>query len=253
MTLSSAQQQLKERFLDTRGQWSTEWEAVLRLSPLYFEAYLRLQAAAQQRNRLPPKIQELVHIAVAACTTHIHMPAIQAHIKSAKALGASQEEIMEVIGLTYLVGIHTVTLGAPILLELMDELDISKSSLQSPELDRERRRIKDEFVNCRGFWTDTWNPLLELDPHFFESYTNFSALASQGQTLEPKYREIIICAFDAATTHLYGRGTRIHMRNALQLGATPEELMEMLEIASLIGIDGVTAAAGQLMVEMSAE
>jgi alkylhydroperoxidase/carboxymuconolactone decarboxylase family protein YurZ len=43
------------------------------------------------------------------------------------------------------------------------------------------------------------------------------------------------------------------MRNALQLGATPEELMEMLEIASLIGIDGVTAAAGQLMVEMSAE
>jgi alkylhydroperoxidase/carboxymuconolactone decarboxylase family protein YurZ len=135
----------------------------------------------------------------------------------------------------------------------MDELDISKSSLQSPELDRERRRIKDEFVNRRGFWTDTWNPLLELDPHFFESYTNFSALASQGQTLEPKYREIIICAFDAATTHLYGRGTRIHMRNALQLGATPEELMEMLEIASLIGIDGVTAAAGQLMVEMSAE
>ena len=33
------------------------------------------------------------------------------------------------------------------------------------------------------------------------------------------------------------------MRNALQLGATPEEVLEMLEITSLMGIDGVYASA----------
>jgi alkylhydroperoxidase/carboxymuconolactone decarboxylase family protein YurZ len=93
------------------------------------------------------------------------------------------------------------------------------------------------------FWTDTWNPLLELDPQFFESYANFSSFASHSRTFEPKYREIVVCAFDAATTHLYGGGTRMHMRNALKLGATPDELMEMLEITSLVGIDGVTTGA----------
>jgi alkylhydroperoxidase/carboxymuconolactone decarboxylase family protein YurZ len=249
MSLTPVQQQLKDRFLAARGQWSAEWEAILRLKPQYFDSYLRLQASAQVRTRLPPKIQEFINIAVAACTTHIHAPAIRAHIQSARALGATHDEISEVIGLTFLVGIHTVTLGAPLLMELMDELGISKASLQSEELDQERARIKADFISRRGFWTDTWNPLLELDPLFFESYVDFSALASGSRTLEPKYREIVICAFDAATTHLYGRGTKIHMRNALQLGATAEEVMEMLEITSLMGIDGVTTGLGQLMEE----
>lgn len=247
MSLPTAQQHLKQRFLDARGQWTADWEAILRLNPEYFESYLRLQDSAQARQRLPPKIQEFVYIAVAACTTHIYKPAVRAHVQAAKALGATQKEIVEVLGLTYLVGIHTVTLGAPILLELMDELGMSKAHLESPELETERARIKGDFIRRRGFWTDTWNPLLELDPLFFESYADFSAFASSSQTLEPKYREIVVCAFDAATTHLYGRGTTIHMRNALQLGATADEIMEMLEITSLMGIDGVTAGVGQLM------
>lgn len=218
-----------------------EWEALLQLSPAYLEAYLDLQDASQARCRLTPKVQEFVHIAVAACCTHIHLPAIRAHITAALRLGATKDEIMEVIGLTYLVGIHTVTLGVPILLELMEEENIKLTSTES--VDKERERIKQEFISRRGFWTDTWNPLLELDPTFFASYTDFSSLPSKTGVLEPKVRELVTCAFDAATTHLYGRGTKIHMRNALRLGATPDEIMEMLEITSLMGIHGVTAAA----------
>ncbi|KAF9886576.1 hypothetical protein FE257_011348 [Aspergillus nanangensis] len=245
-----AQQQLKDRFLAARGGWDKDWEAVLRLSSAYFEAYLNLQHSSQGRGRLPPKIQEFIYIAVAACATHIHVPAVRAHIHAARSHGATSEEIMEVIGLTSLVGIHTVTLGAPILIELMEEEGITGTTGENVEhLETERARIKDAFIQRRGFWTDTWNPLLQLDPEFFESYMEFSSLASQSRAIEPKYREVIICAFDAATTHLYGRGTRIHMRNALRLGATPNEIMEMLEITSLMGMDGVTAGAGVLLAE----
>ncbi|PGH08302.1 hypothetical protein AJ80_07898 [Polytolypa hystricis UAMH7299] len=252
MSLSTAQQELKSRFITARGQWDDEWEAVLRLNSGYLESYLNLQQAAQGRNRLPPKIQEFIHIAIAACTTHIHSPAIRAHIRSARSLGATQKEIMEVIGLTSLVGIHTVTLGAPILLEVMEELGIEVASGEdaAAKLESERARIKEAFIQRRGFWTETWNPILQLDPAFFESYSDFSSLASNTSALEPKYREIIICAFDAATTHLFARGTRIHMRNALRLGATPDEVMEMLEITCLMGIHGVTTGAGVLMEEM---
>ncbi|KAL3474455.1 carboxymuconolactone decarboxylase [Aspergillus californicus] len=247
--LHDTRAKLKERFLRTRGVWDDDWEAVLCQTPAYFECYLNLRDAAQGRTWLPPKVQEFICIAVAACTTHIHSPAIRSHIQAARAVGATADEIAEVIGLTYLVGIHTVTLGAPILLELMAEqsINVDADAKEAENLDRERQRIKESFIRSRGFWTDSWNPLLELDPTFFEAYSDFSASASASETLEPKYRELIVCAFDAATTHLYGRGTRIHMQNALRLGATPNEVMEMLEITSLMGIDGVTVATRLLL------
>jgi alkylhydroperoxidase/carboxymuconolactone decarboxylase family protein YurZ len=40
------------------------------------------------------------------------------------------------------------------------------------------------------------------------------------------------------------------MRNALNLGATPGEIIEMLEIVSLQGIDGVSLAAAVLSAEL---
>ncbi|KAG9571395.1 hypothetical protein KCU71_g205, partial [Aureobasidium melanogenum] len=246
---------LRSLFEAQRGVWTEEWESLAALSPEYLESYLKLQAASQNRQRLPPKIQELCYIAVAASVTHIHLPAVRAHVQAALALGATGAEIMEVIGLTYLLGVHTVTLGFPILAELMEELDLKLESAASGEkgtsLDDERSRIKDEFVARRGFWPPTFDILLELDPQFFEQYADFSSFSSRTGVLEPKYREVVICAFDAATTHLYGRGTKIHMRNALKLGATPEEIIEMLEITSLMGIDGVTHSAPALTQQLA--
>ncbi|KAI9743692.1 MAG: hypothetical protein M1818_003008, partial [Claussenomyces sp. TS43310] len=242
---------IKQRFIDQRGVWDDDWEALLKLNPAYLEAYLTIQDVSQRQNRLSPKVQEFIYIAVAACTTHIHAPGIRAHVKAAFAAGATADEIMEVVGLTYLVGIHTVTLGAPLLLELMAEEGIQGAG--AFQIDEERQRIKDSFIKRRGFWTDTWNPLLQLDPNFFEAYVDFSSLPAKTGVLEPKVRELVTCAFDAATTHLYGRGTKIHMRNALKLGATPGEIMEMLEITSLMGIDGVTIAAPLVLEQLGSK
>jgi alkylhydroperoxidase/carboxymuconolactone decarboxylase family protein YurZ len=247
---------LQSRFLSTRGVWNEDWAALLQQSPRYFQYYLNLRAAAGlERNRLPAKIQEFICIAVAACTTHIHGPAIRCHIQAARAIGATADEIMDVIGLTSLVGIHTVTLGTPILQELIKEESIATESdcAESENLNPERQRIKDDFIRTRGFWTDTWNPLLKLDPIFFEVYFKVSANASHCSNLEPKYRELIFCAFDAATTHLYGPGTKIHIHNTLRLSATPGEVMEMLEITSLMAIDGVTMGAGLLVGDLERE
>lgn len=249
MASEELQIQLKQRFIEQRGIWNSEWEALLKLSPNYFEGYLNIQAASQGKNSLSPKVQELICVAVAASCTHIHIPAVRAHITSALALGATSDEILEVMGLTYLLGVHTVTLGAPILFELMDELGISQVPY---EIDEARLHIKDKFISQRGFWPEGFTPLLQMDPGFFEAYTDFSSFSSRSKVLEPKIREIIICAFDAATTHLYARGTKVHMRNALKLGATPDEIIQMLEITSLMGIHGVSHSAPVLLQQLSA-
>lgn len=199
MSLSQEQQQLKQKFLDGRGVWSSEWENLLKLDTLYFGKYLSLQHAAQGRRRLEPKVQEFVYIAVAACCTHMHAPAVRAHVQAALALGASKEEIMDVIGLTYLVGVHTVTQAFPLLQELLEELGMDDTET-SDEEKKERERIKQNFVDKRGFWTDTFNTILEVDHKFFEAYVDFSSLSGQRNVLDPKVRELVTCAFDAATT-----------------------------------------------------
>ena len=83
----------------------------------------------------------------------------------------------------------------------------------------------------------------ELDPDMFETYVEFSSVPWRTGVLEPKVKELMYCAFDAAATHLYVPGLKLHMRNALRYGATKEEIMEMLEIVSVIGIHGAQLAA----------
>ena len=68
--------------------------------------------------------------------------------------------------------------------------------------------------------------------------------------LEPKVKELIYTAFDASATHLYVPGLRQHIRNALALGATTDEVMEVFEIASVIGIHTCTMGVPILVEEL---
>lgn len=241
MSYTQRQLQLKQRFLQGRGLWTEEWQALLELNPDYFEGYLKIRDVSERNKCLSHKVQEFIYIAVAASCTHMYLPGVRAHTQAALAVGATIEEITEVVGLTYLLGIHSVSNGSQILLELMEELGIEAKVNAS--FAENRKRVEKDFIKYRGFFPETFRSILQLDPLYLEAYTEFSSLPTKTQVLEPKVREIIVCAFDAATTHLYHRGTRIHMRNALKLGATPDEIMEMLEITSLIGIHGVVATA----------
>jgi alkylhydroperoxidase/carboxymuconolactone decarboxylase family protein YurZ len=58
---------------------------------------------------------------------------------------------------------------------------------------------------------------------------------------------LIYTAFDASATHMYQPGLRQHIRNALALGATGPEIMEVLELASGIGVEAMVLAAPALI------
>jgi alkylhydroperoxidase/carboxymuconolactone decarboxylase family protein YurZ len=63
-------------------------------------------------------------------------------------------------------------------------------------------------------------------------------------------KEFIYIAIDAATTHLYEPGLRIHYRNAIKYGATREELMEVLQLTSVLGMHTCTVGVPILMDEL---
>lgn len=103
----------------------------------------------------------------------------------------------------------------------------------------------------RGDWNPLWNTLREWDPDFVEGYLTMRNVPFRKGPLPDKTKELILIAVNAATTHLYGPGVRRHIQNALKLGATREEILQVIEITTVVGIHACNLAVPILAEELS--
>lgn len=249
MALSAQQQEIKDEFIRLRGGWDPVWDAVLELDPEFMRAYARFSAVPWTKNHLDALTKEFLYIAIDAAATHLYVPGIRTHIRAALRLGASKAQIMEVLECTATLGIHAMNIGVPILVEVLEEKGLRAGPAP---LTAAQESLKAEFTRTRGYWHSFWDEMLELDPEIFEAYTEFSSVPWRTGSLEPKVREFIYIAFDTAATHLYVKGLKLHIENAIGYGATAEEILEVMEIASVLGIHAVTTAAPILLEEAAA-
>jgi len=249
MSLTPRQQQIKDEFIKVRGTWGEAWEDILRLDPEFLAAYLKFSAVPWRKNHLDDKVKELIYIAVDANATHMYLPGVRQHIAAALRLGVTPQEVMEVLELSATLGIHAMNIGVPILVEVLQEKGLRTGPAPLTEYQEE---IKAEFTVKRGYWNAFWDEMLILDPEFFAAYTQFSSVPWVSGTLEPKIKELIYTAFDVSATHLYVSGLRQHIRNALAYGATREEVLEVIELASVIGIHSCTVGVPILVEELAA-
>lgn len=70
-------------------------------------------------------------------------------------------------------------------------------------------------------------------------------------TLPAKDVELLSIAFDASYTHMYAPGTRRHTRNALKAGATMEEIMEILKLCAVQGVEALNLGVPILAEELA--
>jgi alkylhydroperoxidase/carboxymuconolactone decarboxylase family protein YurZ len=243
MTLNAQQQALKDNFIRLRNTWAPQWESILRVDEAFLDAYLQLSVVPLKHNYLDNKVKEFIYIAINASSTHMFMPGVAMHLKAAVEFGASRAELMEVLELASMVGIHAANVGVEVLLETLHEEGIAPKMASA---DERSATLQQRFVSTQGYWDATWDALLRVDPDFFEAWLGFAAVPMGSKTLEPKVKELVLCALDAAATHLYRPGIKTHMRNALHCGATQDEIMEVLEIVSVIGIHGALIATPML-------
>lgn len=99
------------------GEWNPNWEPFYQLDPAWTEAFMTMGLKPMLSRALEPKVIEFIAIAVDASCTHMYGPGVRRHIRQALALGATREEITAVLQAVSVLGIHTMSLGAPILLE----------------------------------------------------------------------------------------------------------------------------------------
>lgn len=101
------------------GQWNHNWEPMAQLDADWTEKFMAMVSAPLNSGVIDPKTFELLAIAVDASVTHMYGPGVRRHIRRALALGVPPEQIVAVLQLTSTLGLHTMSLGAPILVEEM--------------------------------------------------------------------------------------------------------------------------------------
>ncbi|MER5971748.1 carboxymuconolactone decarboxylase family protein [Streptomyces sp. NPDC002055] len=104
----------------------------------------------------------------------------------------------------------------------------------------------------RGAWNPLWDGLLEMDPAWTEQFMDTAMRPWTSGVLEPKFIELLCIALDASATHMYGPGVRRHIRTALDLGATPEEILTVLQLTTLVGVHACNIGVPLLVEELAA-
>lgn len=93
----------------------------------------------------------------------------------------------------------------------------------------------DTLLGPENFHTG-WSTLLALDPAFFSASLNLSAVPITKSHLSPKNQALIALSVDSASTHLYTPGIQAHIASALSAGASLDEILEVIELTSTLGI-----------------
>ncbi len=207
------------------GPWDSVALAQLReWDPVFVDQCLKMSNNPWIGGVLPRKDIELISLAVNAAITNLSPGGTRRHIRGALEAGATREEILMVIKIASLLSIHTASLGAPILLEEAKAASVkptTKEAAATPVCDG---------MKTAGQWNTAWDGFFDLDPAWTEAIIAASLPVYTSGIFTPKLAELLSIAVDASITHMYAPGTRRHIQSALKLGASMEEIMEVLKI-----------------------
>ncbi|WP_411968896.1 carboxymuconolactone decarboxylase family protein [Haloferax sp. YSSS75] len=231
-----------------RGTWEAARDLLseLELDPAFVERYEAL-ASHPMDGPLDEKTAELVALASHAACTTVYEPEMRRYVGRALDAGASVQEVLGTLEFVSAIGIHAVTEGVPVL--------VDETSLPTDVDDAEREKqaeLRDRFESKRGYWDELWDQVVQIDSEYFEAYLEFSSHPTEAGLLTPLQREFVVIAADASANHMYLPGLRIHIKKALDYGGTREEIMAVMEIASAIGANTVSAGLPILVEEARA-
>lgn len=227
------------------GLWNDDTRELLaRWDPSWEKALGRVTDLAAG-TVLPPKFAALVGIAISAACTSLNPEATRRHMRQALAAGATRDEILFVIKCASVMSVHSMSLGAPILLE---EAKAAAAPLPTPQ---QVPTPACDAMRAAGQWNAAWDPFVALDPQWTDAFMATGIGIYGSRVLPAKEVELLSIAFDASFTHMYAPGTRRHIRNAIAAGASVEEIMAVLKLCVAEGLQACNMALPILAEEMA--
>ncbi|MES2261739.1 MAG: carboxymuconolactone decarboxylase family protein [Pseudomonadota bacterium] len=178
----------------------------------------------------------LTRLAVRASVTALDLDGCDTQIAAALDAGASAQQVQEVLDLVSGLGVHTLM---EVSRRLAAQLRARGDASIAAPLDERRSALWAKYVGDDPYWDAMeeeapgfLDALLRLSPNGFEAFFLYCAVPWKSATLRPLTKELISIAVDAATTHRYMPGLRLHLRNAIKLGAGRAAILQTLEIAA---------------------
>jgi alkylhydroperoxidase/carboxymuconolactone decarboxylase family protein YurZ len=194
---------------------------------------------------LPVKWIELICIGLNAASTHRNEPGVRRHVRAAVRAGATQEEILGTLKGVSVLGIHSVAVSLPILLEEAAQAGVRPTPREAGDI----ATPVIDGMRAAGLFNPAWEAIYQLDPRWLEEFLDMGADLYTG-VFPAKLVELIAIAVDASCTHLYTPGIRRHIQGALAQGVTIEEIMEVLKLCGALGVDACELGASILAEEM---
>lgn len=178
----------------------------------------------------------LITLAVAVSVTALDRSAIDAAIAQAFDAGASIAQVQEIIALVSGLGVHSLMVSAAAVLD-----EAGRRGLADPQapFDPERQLLWQQHVGDDPFWTafseevpGFLDAMLRLSPDIFAGFFTYCAIPWQSGTVRAWVKELGAIACDAAPSHRFRPGFRVHLANAIKLGVGRTAIMQALDIAA---------------------
>jgi alkylhydroperoxidase/carboxymuconolactone decarboxylase family protein YurZ len=207
------------------------------VAPAGYEVASSFWQGVFESRHLSARVKELVLLALHASPSSINEQAIVRHIDRARAAGASDADILDV--LLSIVGLsnHAMYFCVPILIEEFRK-SATEPDARLPGLRPDVEAIKQDFIKTRGFWNQRRDEIAALMPDYFKALSALSMEPWRTGSLSPKEREFLYIAIDCSITHMHEAGLRMHIGNAIRHGATRDEILEVFQLSALMGMEG---------------
>lgn len=207
--------------------------------PLWAGAWAALTEQSAGAS-LDPKLAALIRLNIDVTATHLYAPGVQRHLRECLRMGATRAEILAVFKLAAVIGIHALALGVPML-----DAELKAQGLANEAAPNVTTPVTDT-VRARGQFNPLWETLSRWDPVWLERFLAMGLPLWTDGVLPPLWIELLCISGDAAITHLYAHGTQRHIEAALAMGATRAQILDVLKIVSLQGIEAMEMALPML-------
>ncbi|CAH0496148.1 carboxymuconolactone decarboxylase family protein [Novosphingobium sp. CECT 9465] len=178
----------------------------------------------------------LVTLAASASVTALDRAQMDAAIARCFDAGATVAQVQEILALTSGLGVHTLMVSASAVLAAASARGLIDAAAP---FDAERQALWDRHVGTDPFWTGFsaelpgfLEAMLRLSPDIFTGFFEYCAIPWRSGTVRARIKELAALACDAAPSHRFRPGFRVHLKNAVALGIGRSAIMQTLDIAA---------------------
>lgn len=232
--MDSRREELRARVTRLRGYIGPFQEAMIELDPDWVELYLPFVCAPN--GRISMRLTQLIYVAVDAAPSHLYPKGIGTHSELALKNGATARELIEVLEIAASFTELAPAMAFPILAEELAAIGATPLAGDPAPLAARYGALSEDQPK----WLEA---AAALSPDSAAAMIDMLAHPWKSGALPPKDRALIAIACCASPAVLAVDNFRHHIREALSLGVTGEEIADVIFLASGIGIHSLAVGA----------